>query len=43
MNSDMGALIFLIVLWSGFIVGCFMVIKDKRQDNKWALDKSGRR
>jgi hypothetical protein len=32
MNSDTGALIFLIVLWSAFIIGSFYIWIDKHHN-----------
>ena len=45
MNSDTGALIFIVVLWSLFFVGVYRVARDKRRDKggEWGTDKAGRR
>jgi len=31
MNSDTGALITLLILWGGFFIGMFYIIRDKRR------------
>jgi len=31
MNNDTGALIFLFILWGGFFIGMFYIIRDKRR------------
>jgi len=31
MNSDTGALVFLIILWAGFFIGVYYVIRERRR------------
>jgi hypothetical protein len=47
MTADTGALMLLLILWGGFFIGAYYVIRERRKEtvkrDKWALDKAGRR